>query len=185
MAVAITQHSPLFSEYNRGPASYIHMLSKPINVIRDTAIHQDDIDKLKEAMVKSAKHTSTTLVFCGSHNTDKAAQLNQLAYHTNKAVCFVNCQQLVEEYIGETEKNLLRLVAQAEAKNWILYFDEADALFGRRINVKEAHDKYANQEISYLFKRLSAYPGLSILSLTDKSKLENVRYTVDSVITFR
>jgi SpoVK/Ycf46/Vps4 family AAA+-type ATPase len=92
---------------------------------------------------------------------------------------------LVNKYIGETEKHISKLVAQAESENWILFFDEADALFGKRSKVNDAHDKYANQEVSYLLKLLSQYPGLSILSLKEKSKLENVQYTVDSVISFR
>lgn len=92
---------------------------------------------------------------------------------------------MVNKYIGETEKHISKLVAQAESENWILFFDEADALFGKRSKVNDAHDKYANQEVSYLLKLLSQYPGLSILSLKEKSKLENVQYTVDSVISFR
>jgi hypothetical protein len=80
---------------------------------------------------------------------------------------------------------LSRLVAQAEPESWILFFDEADALLSRKPKVNEAHhtlENYANQAVSYLFKRLSQYPGLSILSLTEKSELESIQYTVDSVI---
>lgn len=182
--MAITDFKPLFSEYHQGPTSFIHILSKPIAANRDTAIVQDDIDKLKEAIYKSAKNTSTKLVFYGRLNADKALQLNHLAYLSTQSVCFIDCQLLVNTYMGESEKHLSKLVAQAESENWILYFDEADALFGKRSEVKDAHDKYANQEVSYLFKRLSQYPGLSILSLTKKSKLENVQYVVDSVIAF-
>ena len=155
--MAITHFKSLFSEYHHGPTSYIHMLSKPIAEPRDTAIH----------------------------STDKALQLNHLAYYMKQNVYFVDCKQLVEKYIGETEKNLSKLIAQAGSESWILFFDEADALFGRRSTVKDAHHKYANQEVSYLFKRLSQYSGLSILSLTKKSKLENIQYVVDSVISFR
>ncbi|WP_293747171.1 AAA family ATPase [uncultured Paraglaciecola sp.] len=183
--MTIRDFKTLFSDYNRGPVSFIHMLSNPIAAARDTALLQEDIDQLKEAIAKSEKNTSTKLAFYGSHHLDKAMQLNHIAYHTKQSVCFVDCQRLLDKYIGETEKHLSKLIAQAESENWILFFDEADALFGRRSKVNETHDQYANQEVSYLFKRLSQYPGLSILSLSEKSKLENVRYLIDGVITFR
>lgn len=180
-----THYTPLFSEHHSGSASFIHMLSKPIAPIQDTAIHQDDKDKLKEAIAKSERKISIKLVFYGSHNANKAIELNHLAYHTKQSVCFVDCKRLVDKYIGETEKNLSKLIAQAESENWILFFDEADALFGRRAKVKDAHDQYTNQEISSLFKRLSQHPGLSILSLADKSNMDSIQYTVESVISFR
>jgi hypothetical protein len=183
--VTITHYIPLFSEHHSGSTSFIHILSKPIAPIRDTATHQDDKDKLKQAIAKSKRKISTKLFFYGSHNADKAIQLNNLGYHTKQSVCFIDCIRLVNKYIGETEKNLSILIAQAESENWILFFDEADALFSRRSKVKDAHDQYSNQEISYLFKRLSRHPGLSILSLADKSNMDSVQYTVESVISFR
>ena len=183
--MSITHFKTLFSEYTHGPSSFIHMLSKPIAANRDTAIHLDDIDKLKEAMASSVKKKSTKIVFYGSQNADKAIQLNHLAYQNKQTVCLVDCQTLVDKYIGETEKNLFKLIAQAESANWILYFDEADALFGKRSGVKDTHDKYANQEVSYLLKRLSQYPGLSILSLTEKSNLQSIEYVVEGIMVLR
>lgn len=185
MIVAIADYKTVFSEYHNGSNSFIHMLSKPIATSRDAAINQDDTDKLKVASDKSAKKINTKLVFYGKHTADKAMQLNQLAYHTKQPVCFIDCQRLVDKYIGETEKHLSKLVAEAETENWILFFDEADALFSRRSKIKDAHHKYANQEISYIFKRLSQYPGLSILSISEKPTLDNIQNTIDSVITFR
>jgi len=79
---------------------------------------------------------------------------------------------VVSKYIGETEKNLEKVFSRAEHKNWILFFDEADALFGKRTNISDAHDKYANQEIAYLLQRLEDYNGLVILS-------SNMRNNVD------
>jgi SpoVK/Ycf46/Vps4 family AAA+-type ATPase len=71
---------------------------------------------------------------------------------------------VVSKYIGETEKNLSRLFDKAERKEWILFFDEADSLFGKRGQVKDAHDKYANQEMSYLLQRMEQFTGLTILA---------------------
>ena len=183
--MAIKEFKIVFSQYHQGSSSFIHLLSSPTVITRDAAIHPDDPEKLKAATDRSAKNISTKLVFHGSHNADKALQLNQLAKHTKQHVCFIDCKGLVENYIGETEKNLSRLVAQAETENWILYFDEADALFGSRTDVKSAHDKYVNQDVSDFFKRLSQYSGLSILSMTEKPKLDIIQYAVDNVVSFR
>lgn len=183
--MAIKEFKTVFSDYNRGPSTYIHLLSNPIAATRDAAIKQDDIDKLNEAIIKSEKHRCGILIFNGSHTLDKAIQLSQLSYRSKQAVCFVECLRLVENYIGETEKNLLKLIAQAESKNWILFFDEADALFGKRTKVKESHDRYANQEVSYLFNRLSQFSGLSIFSTQENATMHRVEFSVENVITFR
>src|SRR5690606_23438518 len=79
---------------------------------------------------------------------------------------------VVSKFIGETEKNLSNLFAKAENKGWILFFDEADALFGKRTNVRDAHDKYANQEVSYLLQRVEQYNGLVILATNFKTNID-------------
>jgi hypothetical protein len=76
----------------------------------------------------------------------------------------IDLSLVVSKFIGETEKNLSKLFDKAEHKNWILFFDEADSLFGKRTSVRDAHDKYANQEISYLLQRIENYNGLIILA---------------------
>jgi SpoVK/Ycf46/Vps4 family AAA+-type ATPase len=78
----------------------------------------------------------------------------------------------VSKYIGETEKNLRRLFDAAENGGAILFFDEADALFGKRSEVKDSHDRYANIEINYLLQRMEAYRGLAILATNMKSALD-------------
>lgn len=79
---------------------------------------------------------------------------------------------VVSKYIGETEKSLSRLFDKAINKDWILFFDEADSVFGKRTNVRDAHDKYANQEVSYLLQRIEAHPGLVILASNFKSNID-------------
>lgn len=183
--MAVTAYKTLFSEYHSGPTSFIHILSKPIAPIFDVALYQYDTDKLKEAVDKSAKKINTKLIFYGEHDTDQAMKLNQLAYHTKQSVCFIDCQRLVDNYIGETEKYLSKLTAQAESESWILFFDKADTLFYRYSDVKNELNEYTNQEVSYVLKRLSQYPGLSILSLTKKPIVEMLQYAVNSIISFR
>src|SRR5690606_23710160 len=84
----------------------------------------------------------------------------------------IDLSQVVSKYIGETEKNLEKVFRKAENKNWILFFDEADALFGKRSLVQNAHDKYANQEVSYLLQRVEDFPGLIILASNFKSNID-------------
>lgn len=80
-----------------------------------------------------------------------------------KDIFRIDLSRLISKYIGETEKNLETIFKTAEEKDWILFFDEADALFGKRTEVKDAHDKYANQEVSYLLQRIESYTGVLII----------------------
>jgi len=79
---------------------------------------------------------------------------------------------VVSKYIGETEKNISRVFDMAESKNWILFFDEADALFGKRSNISDAHDRYANQEVSFLLQRMEEFDGLVILCSNFKKNID-------------
>jgi len=79
---------------------------------------------------------------------------------------------VVSKYIDETEKNLELLFDRAEKKGWILFFDEADALFGKRTGVKDSHDRFTNQEVSYLLERIEDYNGLVILATNMKSYID-------------
>ncbi|MEO6134025.1 MAG: ATP-binding protein [Ginsengibacter sp.] len=86
-----------------------------------------------------------------------------LSANYQREIYHVDLSKIISKYIGETEKNLERLFSMAEEKNWILFFDEADALFGKRTEIKDAHDKYANQEVSYLLQRIEEFKGIVIL----------------------
>ncbi len=109
-----------------------------------------------------------TVLFTGSAGKRKKLAAKLLGRQYDKDVYRVDLSRLVSKYIGETEKNLEKIFDAAEMKNWILLFDEADALFGKRTDVRDSHDKYANQEISYLLQRIEDYPGLIILSSNNK-----------------
>src|SRR4029077_18938433 len=85
----------------------------------------------------------------------------------------IDLSSVVSKYIGETEKNLRRVFDAAEESGAILLFDEADALFGKRSEVRDSHDRYANIEVSYLLQRLEAYRGLAILTTNQKSALDS------------
>jgi SpoVK/Ycf46/Vps4 family AAA+-type ATPase len=96
----------------------------------------------------------------------------------------VDLSRVVSKYIGETEKNLSRIFAEAHEANAVLLFDEADALFGKRTDVSDAHDRYANIEVSYLLQRMEHYEGITILASNlrhnmDEAFLRRLRFIVD------
>lgn len=111
-------------------------------------------------------------LFYGPSGTGKTMTATLLGKQFNRDVYRIDLSQVVSKYIGETEKNLEKIFNKAENKNWILFFDEADALFGKRSNVQNAHDRYANQEVSYLLQRVEDFPGLIILASNYKSNID-------------
>lgn len=111
-------------------------------------------------------------LFYGPPGTGKTLTATLLGKSTGKDVYRVDLSQTVSKYIGETEKNLSKLFDKAENKSWILFFDEADALFGKRTDVRDAHDKYANQEVAYLLQRVEAYNGLVILASNQRTNID-------------
>jgi len=103
-------------------------------------------------------------LFHGPPGTGKTLTASLLGKKTGRDVYRIDLSQTVSKYIGETEKNLARVFDRAENKEWILFFDEADALFGNRTSTKDAHDRYANQQVSYLLQRIEEHDGLMILA---------------------
>lgn len=112
-------------------------------------------------------------LFYGPPGTGKTLTANLLGKKMGIDVYRIDLSRVVSKYIGETEKNLSKVFDRAESKNWILFFDEADALFGKRTGVSDAHDRYANQEVSYLLQRIEDYNGLVILASNLKNNLDD------------
>jgi SpoVK/Ycf46/Vps4 family AAA+-type ATPase len=112
-------------------------------------------------------------LFWGPNGSGKKSFTAHIAGELNKDAYIIDVSMIVSKYIGETEKNLELLFARAEDKGWILFFDEADALFGKRTNVKDAHDRYANQAIDYLLQRIEEFKGLVILSTNMKNDIDS------------
>lgn len=111
-------------------------------------------------------------LFYGPPGTGKTFTATLLGKQFNKDVYRIDLSQVVSKYIGETEKNLENVFRKAEDKDWILFFDEADALFGKRTSVSSAHDRYANQETSYLLQRIEDFNGLVILASNNKTNID-------------
>lgn len=117
-------------------------------------------------------------LFYGPPGTGKTLTASLLGKRVERDVYRISLSSVVSKYIGETEKNLERIFDRAENMNCFLFFDEADALFAKRTNISDAHDRYANQEVSYLLQRLEEYPGVVILAT-------NYRGNIDDAFTRR
>jgi hypothetical protein len=125
-----------------------------------------------------------TALFAGGSGTGKTLAAEVMARELGLDLFVVDLSQVVSKYIGETEKNLRRVFDAAERGGALLLFDEADALFGKRSEVKDSHDRYANLEVSYLLMRMEAYRGLAILTTNMKQALDTaflrrIRFVVD------
>jgi hypothetical protein len=132
---------------------------------------------------RGARGLGVSALFAGDSGTGKTLAGEVLAGELELDLYRIDLSAVVSKYIGETEKNLRRVFDTAEASGAVLLFDEADALFGRRSEVKDSHDRYANIELAYLLQRMESYRGLAILttnmrSLLDAAFLRRVRFVV-------
>ncbi len=141
-----------------------------IREIENWITHNDTL--LHEWGMKKKIKPGYRALFYGPPGTGKTLTASLLGKQTGKDVFRIDLSRVVSKYIGETEKNLSRLFDKAENKNWILFFDEADALFGKRTEIRDAHDKYANQEVAYLLQRIESYNGLVILASNQRSNID-------------
>jgi SpoVK/Ycf46/Vps4 family AAA+-type ATPase len=121
---------------------------------------------------RNLRNLGISALFAGPSGTGKTLAAEVLANELRLDLYRIDLSSVVSKYIGETEKNLRRVFDSAEDGGAILLFDEADALFGKRSEVKDSHDRYANVEVSYLLQRMEAYRGLAILTTNMKSALD-------------
>lgn len=141
-----------------------------IKEIETWIIHHDTL--LKDwGMEKRIKPGYKTL-FYGPPGTGKSTTAALLGKKTGRDVYRIDLSQVVSKYIGETEKNLAKVFDRAENKEWILFFDEADALFGTRTATRDAHDRFANQQVSFLLQRIEDFNGLVILASNLKDNID-------------
>ncbi|MEJ2009119.1 MAG: ATP-binding protein [Acidobacteriota bacterium] len=156
-------------------------------LLRQIALHVRRRSKVYEDWgfaSKGARGLGISALFAGPSGTGKTMAGEVLANDLRLDLYKIDLSQVVSKYIGETEKNLRRVFDAAEEGAAILLFDEADALFGKRSEVKDSHDRYANIEVSYLLQRMEAYRGLAILTTNrrealDSAFLRRIRFVVD------
>lgn len=125
-----------------------------------------------------------TVLFAGPPGTGKTMAAEVMAYRLKLPMYRIDLSQVVNKYIGETEKNLKRIFDAADLSDMVLFFDEADALFGKRTDVSDSRDRYANLEVSYLLERMERFKGLAILATNRKNDLDQaflrrIRHIID------
>jgi SpoVK/Ycf46/Vps4 family AAA+-type ATPase len=119
-----------------------------------------------------------TCLFAGPSGTGKTLAAEAVAHALGVELFVIDLSQIVDKYIGETEKNLDRVFSEAEGVNGVLLFDEADALFGKRTDVRSSHDRHANVEVAYLLQRMERYDGVAVLTT-------NLRGNIDEAFSRR
>jgi SpoVK/Ycf46/Vps4 family AAA+-type ATPase len=112
------------------------------------------------------------VLFAGPSGTGKTLAAEIVAGALSLDLWHIDLSQVVSKWLGETEKNLARVFDAAEAGGAVLFFDEADSLFGKRSEVKDSHDRYANIEVSYLLQRLESFRGLAVLATNNENAVD-------------
>ncbi|MDT5122145.1 MAG: hypothetical protein QOC96_1627 [Acidobacteriota bacterium] len=146
------------------------------SILRETVMHVRNRGIVYERWgfsAKGARGLGINAMFAGASGTGKTMAAEVLARELRLDLYRIDLSSVVSKYIGETEKNLRRVFDAAEEGGVILLFDEADALFGKRSEVKDSHDRHANIEVSYLLQRMEAYRGLAILTTNMKDALDS------------
>ncbi len=133
---------------------------------------------------KLASSKGLTFLFAGPSGTGKTMAAGIIANELGLDLYKIDLSLVISKFIGETEKNLARIFNEAETANAILFFDEADSLFGKRSDVKDSHDRYANIEVGYLLQRIEEYEGIAILATNfrrnmDEAFVRRLQFTVD------
>lgn len=147
-----------------------HFVLKELNMIRLWIEHEKIL--MEDPVFQKHIKPGFRSLFYGPPGTGKTLSASLLGKSCGLEVFRIDLSLIVSKYIGETEKNLGRIFDTAEKRNWILFFDEADALFGKRTQTKSSNDRYANQEVSYLLQRVEDYPGVIILASNLKSNMD-------------
>ncbi|HET6950984.1 MAG TPA: AAA family ATPase [Acidimicrobiales bacterium] len=126
-----------------------------------------------------------TALFAGDSGTGKTMSAEVIAGHLGLDLYVIDLATVVDKYVGETEKNLERVFGEADGVNGVLLFDEADAIFGKRSEVRDAHDRYANIEVAYLLQRMETFDGLAILTTNLRANLDDAfTRRLDAIIDF-
>jgi SpoVK/Ycf46/Vps4 family AAA+-type ATPase len=150
------------------PADRLEQLREIINYMKYRALvyHEWGFER------KLAMGRGMNVLFSGPSGTGKTMAAEIIAAELGLDLYRIDLSTVVSKYIGETEKNLSRIFAEAESSNAILFFDEADALFGRRTEVRDSHDRYANLEVSYLLQKMEEYEGVVILATNLRKNMD-------------
>jgi SpoVK/Ycf46/Vps4 family AAA+-type ATPase len=161
LGLAVDNNTPAFANMARKIEPRAS-LEDPALAESQRLILQDIVARARNS--DAERGGGTVVLFTGRTGAGQGDAAEALAKDLERDLYRVDLSLVISKYIGETEKNLRRLFNAVESAGAILFFDEADALFGKRSDVKDSHDRYANIEINYLLQRLEAYKGLVILA---------------------
>ncbi|WP_426561244.1 ATP-binding protein [Angustibacter sp. McL0619] len=156
------------------PPSVLHQLHD----LAGRARHRDLVLAQWKMRAGGGRGRGITALFAGDSGTGKTMSAEAIAGDLGLELYTVNLATVIDKYVGETEKNLERIFAEASGVNAVLLFDEADAIFGKRSEVRDAHDRYANIESAYLLQRMETFDGLAVLAT-------NLRANIDDAFTRR
>ncbi len=174
---------------------------EPAVAFNDLVLPPDTLEQLKELLTRArfrervlddwkmggpaGRRRGLTALFAGPSGTGKTMAAEVLAGELGLDLYTVDLATVVDKYVGETEKNLDRIFAEAERVNGVILFDEADALFGKRSEVSDAHDRYANVEVAYLLQRMELFDGIAILATNLRANLDEAfTRRLDTLIDF-
>ncbi|MBK6872038.1 MAG: ATP-binding protein [Kineosporiaceae bacterium] len=139
----------------------------------DSVRHRTMVNDTWGFAVRHGRGLGTAALFAGASGTGKTLAAEVVAGELGLDLLVVDLSQVVNKYVGETEKNLARVFEAAEDSGAVLLFDEADALFGKRTEVRDSHDRYANLEVGYLLQRVESFRGLAILTTNARNALDS------------
>jgi hypothetical protein len=156
--------------------------------LRDLALrvrHRDQVLTEWAMRPGGGRGRGVTALFAGDSGTGKTMSAEVIAGHLGLDLYVIDLATVVDKYVGETEKNLERVFGEADGVNGVLLFDEADAIFGKRSEVRDAHDRYANIEVAYLLQRMETFDGLAILTTNLRANLDDAfTRRLDAIIDF-
>jgi SpoVK/Ycf46/Vps4 family AAA+-type ATPase len=142
---------------------------KSVRPLSSLSLPPEILGKLQNIASSISTGTAANTLILTGNPSSSAAAAEAIAHNTGRELLRVDLAAITSKYIGETEKNLERVFATADPTQTILFFDEADALFGKRSEVEDSHDRYANLETSYLLQRIESFPGLVIFATRSSS----------------
>lgn len=187
MAGKFVKNATRFDPYKNFKFRVKPRVSKPSR--GKTGLPVDELARLDEVVddVRRGRlvdRVTAGALFVGMGETGKTIAAEIIADELGVDLYRVDLSKIVSKYVGETEEHLNRIFDSAEGANALLFFDEADALFGKRSEVKDSHDRYANIEVSYLLQRIEAFNGIVILATNRKSSIDEaflrrIRHVID------
>ncbi|MDI3320768.1 AAA family ATPase [Pinibacter soli] len=176
--------SHLFSN-NHDNAGKLFTTQKQWQSLNISPLAKAELNTL-QTLVPLNKMCNYVALFEGDDASDKLAAAALMAKDEGRQLYRIDVSQVVSKYAGETEKNLDKVFNNAQSHDWILFFDEADALFAKRTNVKDSHDKYANQDVTYLMHKIEDYKGVVIVATNSMpSDDDDIKKMSRAVITFK